>query len=582
MVIKDKDLLKSAKSLMKILIEDTERVGKINLVKKQAAIENLAIEIYECSEEEKETKLKDMTKEQPSYIKIESKDVTLHDSDSHINLVTKLLEFKRSSDKDSEEFKNTIEGISEVLVDWVEPCLELWSSDELDKEVNWITFFEEKGVTFKNMRKMILFIYKYYLAAIFYRLKNTNDEGKKTPLGASDYPTIPCIKSESDSEDEEERSQTEPGSSEEEEDESEEDSEEFEIENLHRICRELQNKICENTRNVKKIKKPVTPTQIQTKILIPITKLISKKRDKKLGKEDKKKIEKVESFLEIAENCVAPGEKKLDVSEIRGALKEIEKELDDEVDIFDIKFDEMENNLVKDIVHEPLEFSSAPTIKSSNKKPVPLPQVWNSETSSLRDCLKALFAHLQQYGVESNKQKLNAVYFIFETDSDRLRYKKNFLDKLNKKKEINDEQMVHILKKIIESYDSLNCLHPEFFRLKLSDPIEVKQRRNERLQTFMERLHSYQRKGLPETYDSKQEKIALCTLVFKGMADREVARKVAEDSKGFNLIFREGKPLELLKELQIQAYKNEIIQQQETASRNQDNLREIVGMINEK
>ena len=164
----------------------------------------------------------------------------------------------------------------------------------------------------------------------------------------------------------------------------------------------------------------------------------------------------------MAENCVAPGEEKLDVSEIRETLEEVEKGIDDEIDVFNIKFDELETGLDKNIVHEPLEFSSAPTIKSSNKKAVPLPQPWDSETTSLRDCLKALFSHLQQYGVESNKQKLNAIYFLFKIDSDKLRYKKNFLDKLDKKTEINDEQMAHILMKIIESYDSLNCLSPEF------------------------------------------------------------------------------------------------------------------------
>ena len=112
----------------------------------------------------------------------------------------------------------------------------------------------------------------------------------------------------------------------------------------------------------------------------------------------------------------------------------------------------------KNIVIDELEFAKAPTIKSSTNKAVPLPQQWNSATTSLRDCMKATFNHYQQYNVDSNKQRLQGLYYIFPLENDRVRFQRNFLAKLESVKELDSDQMNFILKQIIESYDSVNCL----------------------------------------------------------------------------------------------------------------------------
>ena len=212
-----------------------------------------------------------------------------------------------------------------------------------------------------------------------------------------------------------------------------------------------------------------------------------------------------------------------------------------------------------------LPFGSAPKIEADctiDKRPKP--QKWDPELHTLWHHLENTMKLCSELGISEYKQKLQFVYGIFDSESERSEFSNHILAKFDGRETIYETDFDEAINSTCKLFDPSNLKSSDFYRTRLGESALCKQRPTERYRAFMNRLSEWYAYAFPGSCGSHSQEMEKCRKFYDGILNRTLAKEVAKSQKGYNAIHKNANPgalVKLVEEMEqrlIQVHENEL------------------------
>ena len=589
MPVKDTPSTKPAGDIVRLVVDKPVSEWTTEIAKTKF-VQNLATNLKKRSVSEKATCISDLKLNPPAFI---TESVILGSfKDGYYSMVEGLVNVDppANASASSEDMKKACEAIAEAISEQFIEEKEKWDlSSNVKSEKTYYFQFDKKQQTVESKYKAIVFCFKILLATIAYKLQY-DDMGSIT-WDAHSYPrnfkctaeeksTLQALDNEEDGLEVDQvlALLTKKGLSQ-------------ERKSLHTVRLNKGIKFAWNNitskltkARAKDVAYPISEEQARNDEAIVLRGLKSLIDLHFEGKLDRKislaSLNLIRSTKDALAAKIACYKTKISVDfavidAVMGQLQDFILNAKDAVsDLSDIM---VEVDISKDTptqskeVLTKLPFSSAPKVKStiSLKRGVNPPK-WNPDEDTLWEHLKSVMEYALEYGILENSQKLNLIFSIFKDEHDRREYQEMVLDKIDVDQPMSEEQFTKIIHKICYRFDRENVASSETYRAKLEDPRLNRQRQNERMRAFMNRLTEWFSIAYPDSHQTAGMKKALCKRFYEGLIDRKLATEVATSEAGYKAIYKEGTPNTLLQLVQDQAHRNCTVKADEEKVEHQD------------
>ena len=590
MPVKDTPSTKPAAEIVRIVVDKpisewTTEISKTEFTK------NLAKNLQSRTMTEKAACISDLKLKRPSFI---TESVILGSfKDGYYEMVEKLVNIDPPTNvsASSEDMKKTCKSIAEAISAQFSKEKEVWDlSANIKAEKTYHYFFDKKQQSVESKYKAIVFCFKILLATIAYKLQH--DDMGSISWDAEDYPrNFKCMSKDKSAEsnilnaDEDGLEVDQVQSLLKKKGLSQERKSLYTV-RLNKGIRFAWNNITSKLTKArdKDAAFPISEEAVsndEAVILRGIKSLIDLhfegKLDRKISLASLNLVKSTKDTL-IAKIAAYKSKISVDFSVLDAVIEQLQEFIlnakDTVSDLSDIM---VEVDISKDTptqskeVLTKLPFSSAPKVKStiSLKRGVNPPK-WNPDEDTLWEHLKSVMEYALEYGILENSQKLNLIFSIFKDEHDRREYQEMVLDKIDVDQPMSEEQFTKIIHKICYRFDRENVASSETYRAKLEDPRLNRQRQNERMRAFMNRLTEWFAIAYPDSHQTAGMKKALCKRFHEGLIDRRLATEVATSEAGYKAIYKEGTPNTLLQLVQDQAHRNCTVKADEEKVEHQD------------
>ena len=195
-----------------------------------------------------------------------------------------------------------------------------------------------------------------------------------------------------------------------------------------------------------------------------------------------------------------------------------------------------------------LPFLGAPKINSrfDNKTSAFRPKMWNHKTTTLLDHISESMSHFIKEGLTENYQKLNAIYYMFSSESERKEYLEKIMSKVDPLKPLSDKDFNEVVNLTCKHFDENNRQNSDYYWNLLSSTTKCEQQSDESLEKFFKRLFEWSRLSNPADPDNEDMKVNLKRKIFLGLKDKTIVKEILRQENGYELVFEKGSVSELI------------------------------------